>query len=162
MNDPTATKTPEVVLAQGFLPFRLLPMRRLPAQYRVNRAKLLNVPSILLDEVIRLAAKARRLEILAALNDLCGHFRRKAGVVVVQHLKGLLMLVLGFAHNRRVSFLTMRLSHEEERATDARIQDQPDRAPPHWLQPLVGPIQEARPHSQCFPLQPKQLSSPCP
>ena len=30
------------------------------------------------------------------------------------------------------------MSHEGERATDARIQDQPERAPPHWLNPFVG------------------------
>ena len=30
----------------------------------------------------------------------------------------------------------MRMSHEGERTTDSRIQDQPDRAPPHWLNPL--------------------------
>jgi hypothetical protein len=35
---------------------------------------------------------------------------------------------------------TMRMSHEGERATADRIQDQPDRAPPHWLNPLVGRI----------------------
>jgi hypothetical protein len=28
------------------------------------------------------------------------------------------------------------MSHEGERPTDARIQDQPERAPPHWLNPL--------------------------
>ena len=33
--------------------------------------------------------------------------------------------------------ITTRTSHEGERATVSRIQDQPDRAPPHWLNPLV-------------------------
>jgi hypothetical protein len=32
----------------------------------------------------------------------------------------------------------MRMSHEGERATDVRTQDQTDRAPSHWLNPLVG------------------------
>ena len=32
--------------------------------------------------------------------------------------------------------LTLRMSHEGERSTDARTQDQPERAPPHWLNPL--------------------------
>ena len=35
---------------------------------------------------------------------------------------------------------TLRMSHEGERATDARMRRQPDRAPPHWLNPLVGQI----------------------
>jgi hypothetical protein len=30
----------------------------------------------------------------------------------------------------------MRMSHEAERAADARIHDEPDRAPSHWLNPL--------------------------
>jgi hypothetical protein len=30
----------------------------------------------------------------------------------------------------------MRMSHEGERPTDARIQDRAERAPPHWLNPL--------------------------
>ena len=32
----------------------------------------------------------------------------------------------------------MRMSHEGERATGDRIQYQPDRALPHWLNPLLG------------------------
>ena len=36
--------------------------------------------------------------------------------------------------------LTLRMSHEGERATGDRIEDQPERAPPHWLNPLVGPM----------------------
>jgi hypothetical protein len=28
------------------------------------------------------------------------------------------------------------MSHEGERPIDARIQDRPERAPPHWLKPL--------------------------
>jgi hypothetical protein len=31
--------------------------------------------------------------------------------------------------------LTTRMSHEGERATCARMHDQADRAPPHWLDP---------------------------
>jgi uncharacterized protein YjeT (DUF2065 family) len=82
MYHPTATKTPEIISSQGFLPFRLRSMC-FPAQYRINLTELLNVPRILLDEVIGLAAKAWRLEILTALNNLCGHLLRKAGGVIV-------------------------------------------------------------------------------
>jgi len=32
--------------------------------------------------------------------------------------------------------VTLRMSHEGERPADARIQDQPERAPPHWLNPF--------------------------
>jgi hypothetical protein len=32
----------------------------------------------------------------------------------------------------------MRMSHEGERVTGARIRERPDRALPHWLNPLVG------------------------
>src|ERR1017187_2320998 len=34
--------------------------------------------------------------------------------------------------------LTLRMSHEGERVTCARIQDQADRAPSHWLNPLYS------------------------
>ena len=34
---------------------------------------------------------------------------------------------------------TMRMSHEEERVNGAGMQQKPERAPPHWLNPLVGP-----------------------
>ena len=37
---------------------------------------------------------------------------------------------------RSVPRLTLRISHEGERAADARIRRQPDRDPPHWLNPL--------------------------
>ena len=30
------------------------------------------------------------------------------------------------------------MSHEGERATGYRIEDQPERAPPHWLNPLCS------------------------
>jgi hypothetical protein len=33
---------------------------------------------------------------------------------------------------------TTRMSHEEERVNGARIRNKPKRAPPHWLNPLVG------------------------
>ena len=33
----------------------------------------------------------------------------------------------------------MRMSHEEERVNDARIQNRADGATPHWLDPLVSP-----------------------
>jgi hypothetical protein len=36
---------------------------------------------------------------------------------------------------RRGTASTMRLSHERERAASPRINNQPDRAPPHWLKP---------------------------
>src|SRR5690349_25124692 len=99
MNDAAATKTPEVVLAQRLLAFRLLPTR-LPAQYGINLAKLLNVPSVLVDQVVGLTAKTWRLEVLSALKNLCGHLVGEAGVVIVQHLQGFLMLIFGFAHSR--------------------------------------------------------------
>src|ERR1041384_2258598 len=110
MDDPATTETPEVVFAQRLLAFRLLPMR-FPSQYRINLAELLNMPSILLDEVVRLAGKAWGLELLTALNDLGGHFLREARVVIVQHLQRLLMLVFGFGHNTKLAFLTMSMSH---------------------------------------------------
>ena len=97
MNYPAATETAEVIPSQGFLPFRLRSMC-LPAQYRINLTELLDVPSILLDEIVGVTTKPWRLEILTALNDLCGHLLRKAGVIIVQHLQRFLMLVLGFAH----------------------------------------------------------------
>src|ERR1039458_8190354 len=34
--------------------------------------------------------------------------------------------------------ITLRMSHEGERAPGVRVMDEPDRAPPHWLNPLVG------------------------
>src|SRR6266446_5555305 len=108
MNDPAATETAEVIPSQGFLPFRLRSMC-FPAQYRINLTELLNVPSVLLDEIVCLTAKTRRLEILTALNDLCGHLLRKAGVIIVQHLQRFLMSVLGFAHTW-LSFLTILLT----------------------------------------------------
>ena len=36
-------------------------------------------------------------------------------------------------------WLTSRMSHEEERVNRARTWEKPERAPPHWLDPLVGP-----------------------
>ena len=39
----------------------------------------------------------------------------------------------------RMEHLTIRMSHDEERARGARLEQQPDRAPRHWLDPLVGP-----------------------
>jgi hypothetical protein len=30
------------------------------------------------------------------------------------------------------------MSHDEERAHDARLKQQPNRAPRHWLDPLFG------------------------
>src|SRR4051812_48879665 len=104
MYNPAAAKTSEVVFAQRLLPFRLCSMC-FPAQYRINLPELLNVPSVFLDEVVGLATKARRLKILTALNDFCGHLLRKAGVILVQHMQRFLMLVFGFAHTK-LSFLT--------------------------------------------------------
>jgi hypothetical protein len=34
--------------------------------------------------------------------------------------------------------LTLRMSHEEERGKGIRIPNKAKRAPPHWLNPLVG------------------------
>src|ERR1035437_5648869 len=39
--------------------------------------------------------------------------------------------------------LTTRMSHEEERVNGARMRYQPQRAPRHWLNPLVGPVRAA-------------------
>jgi len=39
---------------------------------------------------------------------------------------------------KRNSLRTLRMSHEGERARCTRIQDQADRAPPHWLNPLCS------------------------
>src|ERR1035437_1709058 len=39
--------------------------------------------------------------------------------------------------------LTSRMSRDEERGNHARIRNQPDRAPRHWLNPLVGPVRAA-------------------
>src|SRR5215472_17090509 len=97
MYNPAAAKTPEVIFSQWFLSFRFRSIC-FPAQYRINLTELLHVPSVLLDEVVDLATKTRRLEILAALNDLCCHLLRKAGIILVQHLQRFLMLVFGVAH----------------------------------------------------------------
>ena len=35
------------------------------------------------------------------------------------------------------------MSHEEERVNGARIRREPEHAPPHWLNPLVGPFAPA-------------------
>jgi hypothetical protein len=40
--------------------------------------------------------------------------------------------------------LTLRMSHEGERARGARTRNQPERAPPHWLNPLVRRRQHRR------------------
>jgi hypothetical protein len=69
MYNPAAAKTPKVIFSQGFFSFRLRSMC-LPSQYRINLAELLNVPSVFLDKIVGLTAKARRLEILTALKDL--------------------------------------------------------------------------------------------
>ena len=37
----------------------------------------------------------------------------------------------------RIRGLTIRMSHAEERASDAQLEQQGDRAPRHWLDPLV-------------------------
>ena len=46
---------------------------------------------------------------------------------------------------------TLRMSHEGERATDARMQDEPDRALPHWLNPLGSVIQSIK-RCACLPV----------
>src|SRR6266850_288127 len=38
----------------------------------------------------------------------------------------------------RVEWSTIRMSHDEERARGVPCQDQRERAPRHWLHPLVG------------------------
>src|SRR5258708_32463320 len=127
MYNPTATKTPKIISSQGFLPFRLRSVC-FPSQYRINLTELLNVLGVLLDKIVGLTTKTRRLEILTALNDLCGHLLRKAGVILVQHLQRFLVLVFGFAHTE-ISFLTTRAAtaHSLEQKlgiTSAKIQNQ--------------------------------------
>src|SRR5882762_6574597 len=97
MYDPAAAKAAEIVLTERLLSFWFLPVC-LPAQYPVNRAQLLNMPSIPLDEIVGLAAKTRRLEIVTMLNNFRGHLLCEAGVVIVQHPQRLLVLVFGFTH----------------------------------------------------------------
>jgi hypothetical protein len=43
------------------------------------------------------------------------------------------------------------MSHEGERVTDVPIQEEPDRAPPHWLNPLVGPHGQLLPTHNALP-----------
>src|SRR6266446_2544165 len=95
MNHTATSKAAKIILPQRLLPITL------PTQNGIHRSQLLNVEGILLDNVIGLSAKTRRLEILFVLNNIFRHLLRQNRVVIVQHAKRLMILVVWRGHSQK-------------------------------------------------------------